>query len=1417
MALEKIKNFLIPGKAEDDETLYGSGQQTGTDTGGLTGEGSHLGSGNNTTTPGGVGAEHSAPHGAHGSGLTGDNTTGSSALGTGQTTHQNLTGEGSHLSSATSGTAHDQTRTGHESGVGLGQNTSSGTTSGPHTSNLANRADPRVDSDNSRGTGQSSLTGSNTGTSGLGHSSHMPGGWDDESNTPQSTGTGPSGADSSGRDMSSAGGLGSSTTGQSGLSHDTHNTGLSTGSHGNNTSSGSHLGRDAAALGTAGAIGSGIHGHPDNQHNLASTTGQSDLDPFQMGSNTGSTGTTHGTNQSSGSQSHLGRDAAALGSAGALGSAVHGQHDNTHNQSSTTGKSDLNPFTTSTGTSHGTNQSSGNQSHLGRDAAALGSAGALGSAVHDHRDNTHNQASTTGQSNLNPFQRDSNTSSTGTTHGTNQSSGSHLGRDAAAVGSAGALGSAVHSHHDNTHNQSSTTGQSGEYDPFRAVTPAANTSIGQNPLDRAGQSTHTGHTGSTQHTDTSSGSHLGRDAAAIGTAGAVGEGIHHHRENERGLGSNIGQSSGQHSTGSHGPHSTDTANLLDPSVNTRGPGLENALHHTEHGGGAEEADNQHSTKGAAFGVGSAGALGLASHEHNKHQTGQGLGSGSSGIGHSTAGNTTTGHQSSLTGSGLGNTTGTTGQGLGSGSSGLGHSTTGNATTSHQSGSGLTGSGLGNTTRTGPAPNTAGPHTKDWQNVVDPRVTPANAAQQGSTQTGTYSTTDSGSHHGRDAALVGGTGAAAYAAGSHHDSSRASGLGHLGQSDTTTGTSSNLTSGSTTGHTSGVTGQHDSTLGGSHNKDHHYGQDAALVGGTGAAAYGAGSHHDSSRESGPSHLGQSGTTTGTGSNLTSGTTTGRTSGVTGQHDSTLGGSHDKDHHYGRDAAVAGGVGGAAYEADKHHKDTKTEHQAEKDHKHAVKEAEKDHKHEEKKEHKHGILSFLHRDKSKKHTPEEEAEFDRQEREHNSHAGRNTALGGAAVGAGAYEADKHHHSGTDPNKPLPVAPGNHGIGTGAGTQNALAGNTSGTSHELGTGNTSSTGHHTGRDAALGAGAVGAAGVGAHEHDNHSGPTPLDEKPRGKDIGDHLHGARNRGVEGSSGFPGTSGFGDGQHPHAHNSEATTDQDGNPIGGGLTGTGHNTTNQTGREFPLGGAGTTGHHTGSGLTGSDRQSGSHTGRDAAALGTAGLVGEHEHRKHEGTTGHQSGLTGSHQGTAGTSDHQAHGLTRSGERSHYQSDHDQTGLQQYAERGSTAGSGLTGSHAHTGPLAGSQSMGASGVPPNSSIDQQSGLTGSQHNTTGTSGLGHSSEQSAYRSDRDQSGLQQYGEHDSGLMAGKTSDLSGRNRLHKDPPSSHPAAQAYSESGGAHGPTSGSQREGGEGLGHDTGVANAHGASSGMGANPSTNY
>ena len=61
----------------------------------------------------------------------------------------------------------------------------------------------------------------------------------------------------------------------------------------------------------------------------------------------------------------------------------------------------------------------------------------------------------------------------------------------------------------------------------------------------------------------------------------------------------------------------------------------------------------------------------------------------------------------------------------------------------------------------------------------------------------------------------------------------------------------------------------------------------------------------------------------------------------------------------------------------------------------------------------LLGFLHRDKNKKYTKEEEAEFARQEREHNARSG----LTGASVGAAGVGA-------AEKNKPLPPNPGQQG---------------------------------------------------------------------------------------------------------------------------------------------------------------------------------------------------------------------------------------------------------------------------------------------------------------------------------------------------------------------------------------------------------
>lgn len=185
----------------------------------------------------------------------------------------------------------------------------------------------------------------------------------------------------------------------------------------------------------------------------------------------------------------------------------------------------------------------------------------------------------------------------------------------------------------------------------------------------------------------------------------------------------------------------------------------------------------------------------------------------------------------------------------------------------------------------------------------------------------------GHHHGRDAALAGGAGAAGYETGTDYNKTSSgtdSGVAPLGSS-TTSGQQSNIPDRSREGE-------------GDRSKDHHYGRDAALAGGAGAAGYETGGHYNkisSGTDSGVAPLG-SNTTSGQQSNLS---------------DRSLEGDRSKDHHYGRDAAVAGGVGGAAYEADKHHTHNK-------DLKAAEKEQNREHKHEEKKEHK-GLLSFLRR--------------------------------------------------------------------------------------------------------------------------------------------------------------------------------------------------------------------------------------------------------------------------------------------------------------------------------------------------------------------------------------------------------------------------------------------------------------------------
>ncbi|KAI4107953.1 MAG: hypothetical protein L6R37_001385 [Teloschistes peruensis] len=240
----------------------------------------------------------------------------------------------------------------------------------------------------------------------------------------------------------------------------------------------------------------------------------------------------------------------------------------------------------------------------------------------------------------------------------------------------------------------------------------------------------------------------------------------------------------------------------------------------------------------------------------------------------------------------------------------------------------------------------GPHSLDTANRLDPHVSGGGPLESASTTGGPTSHTDH-RHEGRDVAmgagLGAGVGAGAYQA--SHDAPATS-SSHPGvtvagphksdalnkvdprvhsdlsrqQASTSPPGRTEASSTSTTEPTSG--------------REHHLGRDAAFagVGGAGAAGLheaaqhrGQGVSEDKSTSGYANAYPPTSTARGTDSANTSTTATelgaGPTTGSTRPLDPT---ATSKDHHYGRDAALAAGGAGAAYEADKHlkgaHSDT-----------------------------------------------------------------------------------------------------------------------------------------------------------------------------------------------------------------------------------------------------------------------------------------------------------------------------------------------------------------------------------------------------------------------------------------------------------------------------------------------------------------
>jgi hypothetical protein len=408
----------------------------------------------------------------------------------------------------------------------------------------------------------------------------------------------------------------------------------------------------------------------------------------------------------------------------------------------------------------------------------------------------------------------------------------------------------------------------------------------------------------------------------------------------------------------------------------------------------------------------------------------------------------------------------------------------------------------------PASRTIGQHQSNVANILDPRVQPDPSKQKAHTTTGPHQSDtlnrldpkvdekagQQGQHHlGRDAAIVGGTGAAGYGAyeaanayGDHRSTQPGASMTEQRYDPTVTGS-----------HASNPVpnaGHHD------HNND-HTGRNVALGSG---AALGAGGLYAANQHADNTHQAPLSSTQPMGSSnpsapltqsyptQSSTTTTYPAQGTIAPQNTTT--SHapygsaqdpyEKDHTK-RDAAVLGGagaaaVGGAAYahnqESDiererarlekeqaerlKHDQKVqdKEQHKLDKEHAKQEKEAHKhekeQHKHEkaaiaaEKQEHKHekeqekeahrlekerekeaarlekerekaqtpekkhGILGFLHRDKSKKekssadNSPRQSGEV-RRSVDNNRHS-REYAAGGAALGAGATAAayDDNH---------------------------------------------------------------------------------------------------------------------------------------------------------------------------------------------------------------------------------------------------------------------------------------------------------------------------------------------------------------------------------------------------------------------------
>ena len=599
--------------------------------------------------------------------------------------------------------------------------------------------------------------------------------------------------------------------------------------------------------------------------------------------------------------------------------------------------------------------------------------------------------------------------------------------------------------------------------------------------------------------------HLGRDTGLGAGTGAVAGGA----------ASGYGTESWEHKHGGHshtyegdpcgpesaapgaphftsGPHATDTANRLDPHVSS-GIGAPSSTTGTSSGSGL-------GSSGTGTGLGSSTA-----------RTGTGLGS-------STTGTSTDPYGTSATGTGH-HAGRDAALGAGAGAAGLGAYEAGRDHTQSSS--------------TGPAPTTAGPHKSDMLNKLDPRVDSDLSKQQpgttgarsglGSSTTGTSSVPEgsyagTGHHAGRDTAVAGGAGAAglgAYEAEKHHHQ----------HEPTTTSSTSGLGSATTEGapHHSHHQKHHDRQQ---HAGEHHHARDAGLAGAGTAAAYEAERHHG--------HPTQSSTIPST------------TGGMTSSSRDPVGSGYDNQagtgHHYGRDAGVAGAGGVGAYEAEKHltHRDAAGERLAGSGH------------HSNTTTSGAGPTGVI----GNTGTTGTQGGITGSS-QHDHHLGRDAAVGTGVAGAG-YEADKHHQD--KEARKLEherEKEQSHDSGKKSGGIMGLFHRDKGDKEakkeeraEEKAERKAEHSHHTGRDAALGAGAAGTA-YEADKHHQHTHGRGDEEMAGGAGAVGLESDMRNTNLDGKHHHHGAGHTMTGSSDYEHGSQAGVHDSAISSGSGVAGIG--------------------------------------------------------------------------------------------------------------------------------------------------------------------------------------------------------------------------------------------------------------------------